>query len=130
MGDSFLTQEEIDALLPDLLSGSRGEEEGERQAMPASDHTSASRDAPQLERILEIPLQVRVILGEATKSLQDVLSLIPGSILEFERSVNEPVDILLNDKVIARGTVVTVGENFGIRVTKIVTQAERLHKMG
>ncbi|NLM47066.1 MAG: hypothetical protein GX200_09740 [Firmicutes bacterium] len=127
MGDSFLTQEEIDALLPDLLAGDREEEK--KKAVPAPHPAGAGQEAPHLERILEIPLLVRVTLGEATKSLQDVLSLIPGSILEFERSVNEPVDILLNDKVIARGTVVTVGENFGIRVTEIVTQAERLQKM-
>ncbi|HHX73863.1 MAG TPA: flagellar motor switch protein FliN [Firmicutes bacterium] len=126
MSDAFLTQEEIDALLPDLMSESRGEDG--RQAVPGN--TAASQAASQLDRILEIPLQLRVTLGEATKSLQDVLSLIPGSIVEFDRSVSEPVDILLNDKLIARGTVVTVGENFGVRITEIVTQADRLHKMG
>ncbi len=82
-----------------------------------------------MERILDIPLQVKVILGQGTRSVKDVLSLMPGAIVEFERNVAEPVDIMLNGKLIARGEVVVVEEHFGVRITQISSPLERVRKM-
>jgi len=87
------------------------------------------RSHPNLERILDIPLQVKVTLGQGARSVKDVLNLMPGTIVEFERSVTEPVDITLNGKLIARGEVVVVEEHFGVRITQIISPQERVKKM-
>ncbi len=82
-----------------------------------------------LEIVLDVPLQVTVELGRTEKLVRDVLELTPGSVVELDKLAGEPVDILVNQKYIAKGEVVVIDENFGIRITDIVRPADRIPKM-
>lgn len=79
-----------------------------------------------IELLLDVPLRICVELGKATMTIRDVLGLGPGSVVELDKMAGEPVDIVANDKLIARGEVVVVDENFGVRVTDIITMEKRL----
>ncbi|MBS3886885.1 MAG: flagellar motor switch protein FliN [Dethiobacter sp.] len=134
MSSSLLSQAEIDALLSQIPSSANGENQtGKTEStLPqqlASEKIVPPGSHPNLARILDIPLQVKVTLGQGPRSVKDVLSLMPGAIVEFERNVAEPVDITLNGKLIARGEVVVVEEHFGVRITQIISPLERVRKM-
>lgn len=75
--------------------------------------------------ILDVPLQVTVELGRTRKLIKDVLELANGSIIELDKLAGEPVDVLVNGKLLAKGEVVVIDENFGVRITDIVSPLER-----
>ncbi|MEN6413182.1 MAG: flagellar motor switch phosphatase FliY [Veillonellales bacterium] len=75
--------------------------------------------------IMDVPLQVTVELGRTRKLIRDILELSPGSVVELDKLAGEPVDILVNGKLIAKGEVVVIDENFGVRITDIVSPLER-----
>lgn len=78
-----------------------------------------------LDRLMDVNLDVTVELGRREMLIQDVLNLGHGSILELDRDASAPVDVLVNGKILARGEVVVVGDNFGVRLTSLVDGAER-----
>ena len=82
-----------------------------------------------LELIMDVQMRVAVELGRSTMTVEDVLSLGPGSVVELNKLAGEAVDILVNERLIARGEVVVVDENFGVRVTEIVSPRRRAHAM-
>ena len=82
-----------------------------------------------LNMLLDIPLKVTVELGRTKRTVEDILDLSPGSIVELDKLAGEPVDVLVNNKLIAKGEVVVIDENFGVRVTDIVSQKDRLMKL-
>jgi flagellar motor switch protein FliN/FliY len=82
-----------------------------------------------LGMLLDIPLKVTVELGRTKKQIKDILDLSPGSIIELDKLAGEPVDILVNNKLIAKGEVVVIDENFGVRVTDILSQWDRIQKL-
>ncbi|MCL1630875.1 flagellar motor switch phosphatase FliY [Sporolactobacillus sp. CPB3-1] len=82
-----------------------------------------------LDLLMDIPLDVSVELGRTKKTIKEVLELGPGSIIELDKLAGEAIDILINHKFIAKGEVVVVDENFGIRITEILDQKERLKKL-
>lgn len=82
-----------------------------------------------LNMLLDIPLQVTVELGRTKRSVKDILELSTGSIIELDKLAGEPVDILVNNKLIAQGEVVVIDESFGVRVTDIVSQTDRIRKL-
>lgn len=82
-----------------------------------------------LDMILDIRLVVRARLGHIEMPIGEILSLGPGSIIEVGRTLDEPVDLLVNDKLIARGDVVVVDEKFGLRITEIVSPRERIESL-
>lgn len=75
--------------------------------------------------IMDVPLQVTVELGRTKKLIKDVLELSSGSIIELDKLAGEPVDVFVNGKLLAKGEVVVIDENFGVRITDIVSMAER-----
>ncbi|QKY69042.1 flagellar motor switch phosphatase FliY [Lentibacillus sp. CBA3610] len=79
-----------------------------------------------LDMLLDIPLKVSVELGRTKRSIKDILELSAGSIVELDKLAGEPVDILVNEKLVAKGEVVVIDENFGVRVTDIISQSDRL----
>ncbi|MFF2482641.1 flagellar motor switch phosphatase FliY [Paenibacillus sp. NPDC058071] len=91
------------------------------QFMPTND--------TNLNLLLDIPLKVTVELGRTQKQIKDILELSQGSIIELDKLAGEPVDILVNNKLIAKGEVVVIDENFGVRVTDIVSQWDRIQKL-
>ncbi|WP_308639254.1 flagellar motor switch phosphatase FliY [Paenibacillus silvisoli] len=86
-------------------------------------------DDSNLNLLLDIPLKVTVELGRTQKQIKDILELSQGSIIELDKLAGEPVDILVNNKLIAKGEVVVIDENFGVRVTDIVSQWDRIQKL-
>jgi len=86
-------------------------------------------DDTNLNLLLDIPLKVTVELGRTQKQIKDILELSQGSIIELDKLAGEPVDILVNNKLIAKGEVVVIDENFGVRVTDIVSQWDRIQKL-
>ncbi|AKS38056.1 flagellar motor switch protein FliN [Anoxybacillus gonensis] len=99
-------------------------------AFASFEPTSLSEtEARNLDMLLDIPLQVTVELGRTKRSVRDILALSSGSIIELDKLAGEPVDILVNNKLIAKGEVVVIDENFGVRVTSIISQSDRLNKL-
>ncbi|WP_150267673.1 flagellar motor switch phosphatase FliY [Paenibacillus tepidiphilus] len=88
-----------------------------------------SIDENNLNLLMDIPLKVTVELGRTQKQIKDILEMSQGSIIELDKLAGEPVDILVNNKLIAKGEVVVIDENFGVRVTDIVSQWDRLQKL-
>ncbi|QFT88876.1 Flagellar motor switch protein FliN [Bacillus sp. THAF10] len=86
-------------------------------------------ESNNLNMLLDIPLQVTVELGRTKRSVKDILELSTGSIIELDKLAGEPVDILVNNKLIAQGEVVVIDESFGVRVTDIVSQSDRIRKL-
>jgi len=82
-----------------------------------------------LELIYDVPLQVSVELGKASKTIREILDLGPGSVIELDRLAGEPVDMIVNGKLIAKCEVVVINETFGIRITEIVNQSDLLDKL-
>lgn len=82
-----------------------------------------------LGMLLDIPLKITVELGKTKKSIKEILELTHGSIVELDKLAGEPVDILVNGKLIAEGEVVVIEENFGVRVTDIISQTDRIMKL-
>jgi len=79
-----------------------------------------------MDLIMDVALDLSVELGRTSLPVRDILQLGPGSILELDKLAGEPVDIMVNGKLIARGEVVVVDDNFGIRVTEIANRNERI----
>jgi flagellar motor switch protein FliN/FliY len=81
----------------------------------------ASADPTELERLYEVPVELAVEIGRTHMTIRETLALGPGSIVTLNRLAGEPVDLLVNGKPIARGEVVVIDEEFGLRVTEVVT---------
>ena len=89
------------------------------------DDRSPSEDS-KLSMLLDIPLEITVEIGTTQMLIEEVLKLNPNSIIELDRYINEPVDLKVNGRVIAKGELYTVKNNFGIRITHIITPEDRL----
>ncbi|GAB4257786.1 flagellar motor switch phosphatase FliY [Thermincola ferriacetica] len=79
-----------------------------------------------IDLIMDVPLQITVELGKAKKTIREILNLAPGSVVELDKLAGEPVDLMVNGKLLAKGEVVVIDENFGIRITDIVSPMERV----
>lgn len=84
------------------------------------------KDLTNLGLIMDVPLQVTVELGKARKSIKEILEMGTGSVIELDKLAGEAVDILINGKLLAKGEVVVIDENFGVRITDIVNPVERI----
>ena len=82
-----------------------------------------------LDLILDIPLTVTVELGRSKMLINDLLQLGQGSVIELTKLVGEPLEVLVNQKLVARGEVVVVNEKFGVRLTDIVSPMERVQSL-
>ncbi|NNV05012.1 flagellar motor switch phosphatase FliY [Geobacillus sp. C56-T2] len=89
----------------------------------------AAAETRNLELLFDVPLQVTVELGRTKRSVQEILQLSTGSIIELDKLAGEPVDIFVNNKLIAKGEVVVIDENFGVRITDIMSQSDRLKRL-
>ncbi len=83
-----------------------------------------------LDFILDIPMEVSVELGRSKMLISDLLQLGQGSVIELTKLAGEPLEVLVNQKLIARGEVVVVNEKFGVRLTDIVSPTERVKRLG
>ncbi len=95
----------------------------------ASDQARAQATVQSLDFILDIPLKVSVELGRTRVPIRDILQLSQGSVIELSKFAGEPLEVLVNDRLIARGEVVVVNEKFGIRLTDIISPVERIEQL-
>jgi len=93
------------------------------------DESPTSHEPENISLIRDVPLKVTVELGRTVKKIQDVLDFGPGTIIELDKLVGEPLDILVNGQYVAKGEVVVIDENYGIRVTDIVKPEKRIGKL-
>ncbi len=90
---------------------------------------ATSGETKSLDLILDIPLTVAVELGRSKMLINDLLQLGQGSVIELTKLVGEPLEVLVNQKLVARGEVVVVNEKFGVRLTDIVSPMERVQSL-
>jgi flagellar motor switch protein FliN/FliY len=118
-------------------SASALEESSDRNGSAAPERTgafqalskfSATQTRNDIDMIRDIPLQMTVELGRTKIAIRDLLQLAQGSVVELDGLAGEPLDVLINGYLVAQGEVVMVNEKFGIRLTDIVTPAERVRK--
>jgi flagellar motor switch protein FliN/FliY len=83
----------------------------------------------RLELLLDVPLDVTVELGRCRMTIQDLLGQEPGAVIELEKLAGDPLDILVNDRLLARGEAVVVNDKFGVRITDIVSPTERIARL-
>ncbi len=83
----------------------------------------------RLDMLLDVPLEVNVELGRTRMTIQDLLQLGPGSVIELDKVAGEALDILVNGRLVARGEAVVVNDKFGIRITDIVSPQERIQRL-
>jgi len=83
-----------------------------------------------IELLMDVELDVIIELGRTRMRIGDILRLVPGAIIELDKLAGEPVDVLINNKPIAKGEVVILDENFGVRITSIINQEQRLKSLG
>jgi len=104
-----------------------GEREG-KEGM--GEEVSPPKENGNLDFILDIPLEISVELGRARILISELLQLGQGSVVELSKLAGEPLEILVNQKLVARGEVVVVNEKFGVRLTDIISPAERVKQLG
>ena len=96
-----------------------------QQPQPPHDEPSS----PRLAMLLDVQLDLSVELGRTRMSIQELLGLGPGSVIELDKLAGEPLDILVNDRLIARGEAVVMNDKFGVRITDIVSPTERVARL-
>lgn len=114
-----------EAEMSDILSG-LNIDEGEKPSAPSVSNESMSAN---LDMVLDIRLEATARLGRIEMPISEILNLGPGSVIEVGHLVDEPIELLINDKLIARGDVVVVDEKFGLRITEIITPRERIESL-
>ncbi len=143
--DSLLDQSEIDK----VLKGARMDDEGGDVSFDSSDDDFGGIEGPEvkqadfqqlsstpvegemknIELLMDVELPISIELGKTKMNIADILGLAPGSIVELDKLVGEPVDLLVNQRCVAKGEVVVVEENFGLRITQLVSPEERLRNL-
>ena len=123
-----MTDDNLDNLADQLAAEAAGSGEGGGGAKKAADPTSSQKDR-NLSLILDIPLKVTVELGRTKMPVSELLNLTQGSVIELSKLAGEPMEVLVNDKLIARGEAVVVNEKFGVRLTDVISPAERVEQL-
>jgi flagellar motor switch protein FliN/FliY len=117
-----------EAEMSDILSGLNIEEQVDKAPTAATSGGNDTMNA-NLDMVLDIRLEATARLGQIEMPISDILNLGPGSVIEVGHLVDEPIELLINDKLIARGDVVVVDEKFGLRITEIITPRERIESL-
>ena len=118
-------KEDFEAL-EDIDAGEDADEALDEAGEPAG---KGGETTKSLDLILDIPLTVSVELGRSKMLINDLLQLGQGSVIELTKLVGEPLEVLVNQKLVARGEVVVVNEKFGVRLTDIVSPMERVQSL-
>lgn len=90
---------------------------------------SSISSSTNLDLLLGVTLKVTVELGRTKLNIEEILKLGPGSVVELDKLAGEPVDVLINDRMIAKGEVVVIDDRFGVRITDVISPAQRLHSL-
>jgi flagellar motor switch protein FliN/FliY len=98
-------------------------------SFPSLDGGGAASAPKNIDFILDIPMQVTVQVGSTKMVIRELLQLGQGSVIELEKLAGEPMEVLVNNKLVARGEVVVVNEKFGVRLTDVISAAERVQQL-
>jgi flagellar motor switch protein FliN len=102
---------------------------GDRVFQPLQDNTRSGIAQGDIDRILDVPVQLTAELGRTRMTLKNLLQLSQGSVVELDGLAGGPMDVFINGYLIAQGEVVVVNEKYGIRLTDIITPSERIQKL-
>lgn len=94
------------------------------------EQTVNTEEHPNMDVIMEIPVVISMEVGKTNISIRNLLKLSQGSVVELDRYAGDPLDVFVNGTLIAHGEVVVVNEKFGIRLTDVISAAERIKKIG
>ncbi len=106
------------------------EEDSVAVAKDSVPEPAAEATDTKLEMVLDIPLSLSVELGSTKMLINDLLQLGQGSVIELTKLVGEPLEVMVNKKLIAKGEVVVVNEKFGVRITEVIGPKERIESLG
>jgi flagellar motor switch protein FliN/FliY len=117
MSDEIQATESSELAVPDT---------GEVSYEPLPEAAVQAAGAADLDMVLDVPVELTVEIGRTTMTIRETLEMGPGSIVALDRMTGEPVDLLVNGQTIARGEVVAIDEEFGLRITHVVSPKRRL----
>ncbi|MFL2540408.1 MAG: flagellar motor switch protein FliN [Candidatus Latescibacterota bacterium] len=121
------SQEDVDRMMEmEMLKAMDDEGGAMGGVVPGGGASDGGGIPPNIARLMDVNLSVTIELGRTTHTLESVLQLGEQSLVELDKQVGEPVDILVNGKIFARGEVVTVSENFGVRITELMAGVSEL----
>ena len=103
--------------------------ENEQAQFPKLEKGRGQKSIKDLDFLLDVPLEISVELGRTKILVNDLLQLGQGSVIELSKLAGEPLEILINHKLIARGEAVVVNEKFGVRITDIISPTERVKQL-
>lgn len=103
---------------------------GQFDTFDDADEATENRASKGIDFILDIPLTISVEVGRTRMLIEDLLALGQGSVIELGKTAGETLEILANDRLIARGEVVVMNEKYGIRITEIISPSDRIEKLG
>ena len=111
-------------------SGADGESTPQPASFPPVQNIESGGTPKNIDFILDIPMSVAVYVGSTKMAIRDLLQLAQGSVIELDKLAGEPMEVMVNNKLVARGEVVVVNEKFGIRLTDVVSATERVQQLG
>ncbi|HSG50598.1 MAG TPA: flagellar motor switch protein FliN [Rheinheimera sp.] len=129
MADDKDTMDEWAAAMAEAEGASDGAEPVELEELRDEKADITVDEKRKLDTILDIPVTISMEVGRAKISIRNLLQLNQGSVVELERVAGEPLDVLVNGTLIAHGEVVVVNDKFGIRLTDVISQIERIKKL-
>lgn len=116
--------------IDEMAAAMAAEMEKETAAAAASQPAAAGAiDNPDLDVILDIPVEIAMEVGKTSITIRNLLQLNQGSVIELDRLAGEPLDVLVNGTLIAQGEVVVVNDKLGIRMTDVISPSERIKKL-
>lgn len=98
-------------------------------SFPPVTNTAVAEQPKNIDFILDIPMKVSIYVGSTKMAIRDLLQLAQGSVIELDKLAGEPMEVMVNNKLVAKGEVVVVNEKFGIRLTDVVSPAERVKQL-
>ncbi len=110
-------------------SQTTGSQSPQPASFPPVQQTETGGAPKNIDFILDIPMSVTVYVGSTKMAIRDLLQLAQGSVIELDKLAGEPMEVMVNNKLVARGEVVVVNEKFGIRLTDVVSAAERVQHL-
>lgn len=138
MADEPLKNEALDEAWAEALAeadadnqnqtDNQGETGPEEKA--ATEPTASPKGEANLDFLLDIPLDVSVELGRSSMIINKMLHLSQGSVIELDKEAGEPVDIYVNQKLLGKGEVIVVNDRYGVRITEIISQTDRIKNIG
>jgi len=90
---------------------------------------SSTGESKNLDMLMDVSLPIAIELGRTTMAIEHILNLGPGSVVELDKLAGEPVDLFVNNKLLAKGEVVVIDENFGVRITSMISRPDRIRTL-